>query len=278
MISMSALRRLFSSRKVRAMAAAEVVFAFFFGTRINTSPTCRTSGPTAEVCIEPNTARTMSRIHSPAASRNSGWPMTSGSRSLLKIATARAASSAFSGRSAIGVSPRCNRSAQSRQAKSNATSVHQVAPTLRRTLGVDHKLGLLADRGCHCRLDIRFALWRVRSLGNFQHALGRGDIAFQHFLDQHLHRHPLKEQRAMIQLTGKMLTQCLGVRPHERRNLILRPARRAKADYKLLIFLIFCKGRTPARITNRAKRVAQQIKLNPFLVQIRFHRKKTSRW
>ena len=110
----SARGRSLASSAVIMIPAPPVVFEFFLGTRLSSSRTMRSPDGSSE----PNSAPTMSRNQSPAASASGGLPMTSGRWSLSKMPMARRARVSISGRSGTRLRPSRNRCSQSRQAKS----------------------------------------------------------------------------------------------------------------------------------------------------------------
>ena len=111
----SARGRRFSSSAVSMIAAPPEVLLDFFGTSTKNSRTSRGRVPSRAV---PKTAATIARNQLPAASSIAGWPITSGSRSLLKMPSARRTASGSRSRSGSKLCPWRMRSRQSRRDRS----------------------------------------------------------------------------------------------------------------------------------------------------------------
>ncbi len=69
----------------------------------------------------------------------------------------------------------------------------------------------------------------------------RDRVAGLHFLERDFQRHALDLISAVLELSGKILSQCLGIAPEITGDPVLRPTSSPKKAHKLLIFLVLSK-------------------------------------
>lgn len=105
--------------------------------------------------------------------------------------------------------------------------------------------------------------------------LDRRHMPFADTLQQDVETHALDNQRAAIQLTGKILAQGLLITTNRICNAALLPTRRRTHRYKVLILLGFLKDETPPPITQRLNDIAEQVVFHVIGWKIRTHRKKS---
>lgn len=102
-------------------------------------------------------------------------------------------------------------------------------------------------------------------------------VAGLHFLERDFQRHAFDLVSALLELSGKILPECLLVALEIPGYPGLRPTSCAKKTHKLLIFLVLSEGRPTTPIFDGLNRLAEQIKLDILAGKIVSHGKKNLR-